>query len=84
LASFAAFRDGEYFLNTAGMRRTLVLTDEAARHPFLASLPPHVRAVSDEGMPAKPDWRKGLTRKDWRDILLTYTGAFLAVSIFMA
>ncbi|WP_206240682.1 hypothetical protein [Novosphingobium terrae] len=26
------------------MRRSLVLGDEAARHPFLQSLPPHVRS----------------------------------------
>lgn len=42
------------------MRRSLVLGDEAARHPFLQSLPPHVRSghfvPARRGMaaPAKP------------------------------
>jgi len=39
------------------MRRSLVLGDEAARHPFLQSLPPHVRSghlVPARRVPAAP------------------------------
>jgi hypothetical protein len=87
LAEFPAFPDGELFLNPQSMRRALVLTDESRSHPFLASLPPHVRALDDESLdqpiPEKY-WRLHLTRKDWRDIIATYCGAFAAVTVFFA
>ena len=67
------------------MRRTLVLTDEHRRHAFLASLPPHVREPLPEAdEPGAPYWRLRLTRRDWRDLLATYCGAFVAVSVFIA
>ena len=63
------------------MRRTLVLTDEMARHPFLASLPPHVRRgerpVSIER--DRPSWFR-----DLRDFLAVYSASFLAVSLYIA
>ena len=63
------------------MRRSLVLTDEKARHPFLASLPPHVRrdeepVVVPRGRPA---WFK-----DLRDFLIAYSACFVAVSLYIA
>jgi hypothetical protein len=62
------------------MRRTLVLTDESARHPFLASLPPHVRFVPKEGeAEAQPRW----TMQDMREFLMAYCACFLAVSTFI-
>ena len=63
------------------MRRHLVLTDETARHPFLASLPPHVRSGAE---PAPPPRRWRLTAQDGRDFMLAYTACFLAVSTFIA
>jgi hypothetical protein len=60
------------------MRRALVLTDEAKRHPFRANLPPHV--VQDK--PAVH--RTGITRKDWYDLLTAYCSCFAAVFTFIA
>lgn len=62
------------------MRRSLVMTDEAARHPFLASLPPHVRA----GTTAIPARARGWTMQDLRDFLMAYCACFLAVSLYIA
>lgn len=63
------------------MRRALVLTDEAARHPFRATLPAHVR-----GEPASQrrttDWR--LTASDVRGFATTYFASFAAVLAFIA
>ncbi len=76
------------------MRRSLALTDETARHPFLAGLPPHVRhAVPDEeeeGEGAKPGlqavigrlWR--VSSGDVRDFLMAYCACFMAASLFIA
>ena len=63
------------------MRRPLVLTDESARHPFLASLPPHVRKC-EEPVPARMPWR--FTLGDLRQFLLAYGACFLAVSLYIA
>ncbi|MBS0474293.1 MAG: hypothetical protein JSR28_03970 [Proteobacteria bacterium] len=63
------------------MRRALVLTDEAARHPFLASLPAHVRVA--DAAAAKPRW-PGLAPGMMRDVAATYCAAFVAVSLFIA
>lgn len=66
------------------MRRSLVVTDDAARHPFLASLPPHMRR-GDDAVAARPPVRPvlHLSRDDWRGFALAYAGCFLAVSIFI-
>jgi hypothetical protein len=61
------------------MRRSLVLTDESARHPFLASLPPHVR----RGCEPVRRKRWTLTAQDGRDFLMTYCASFLAASVFL-
>ncbi len=61
------------------MRRYLVATDEAARHPFLASLPPHVRSVR----PPTPVRRsRRITAGDVRDFLMAYVACFMAASVF--
>ena len=65
-------------MNAPTLRRALVLTAESARHPFRASLPPHVYAA--DGEPRA--WR--LSRRDWRDVLGAYVASFLAISIFIA
>jgi hypothetical protein len=55
-------------------RRALVVTDEAARHPFLASLPPHVRrSASDAARPS-----------NWRQFASNYCASFIAVTVFFA
>ena len=63
-------------------RRALVLTDEIARHPFRASLPPHV-CRGTEPMPArKSEWR--LEKSDMREFVSTYCASFVAVAVFFA
>ena len=61
-------------------RRSLVLTNEAARHPFRASLPPHVTADIHE-IPAETLWR--LTSEDVRGFATTYVAATAAVLAFI-
>lgn len=70
-------------------RRALVLTHEAAGHPFRRSLPAHVFTEPVEMDPqAREDacaarrWR--LSGSDWRGFLAAYCASFLAVSIFIA
>ncbi len=65
------------------MRRSLVLTDEQARHPFLASLAPHVRRggealVAAHAVP-KPRWQQ-----DLKEFLMAYCACFIAVSLYIA
>lgn len=64
------------------MRRSLVMTDDTARHPFLASLPPHVRRGTQPVAIAhdKARWSLG----DIKDFLLTYCACFAAVTVFIA
>ena len=63
------------------MRRSLVLTDEQARHPFLASLAPHIRrSETPRAVPrARPSWMQ-----DLREFLLAYCACFIAVSLYIA
>ena len=63
------------------MRRSLVTTDETARHPFLASLPPHVRAAIEPHAVTR-GW--GLTGEDVRGFLMAYCACLLAVAAFIA
>ncbi|WP_340586318.1 hypothetical protein [Erythrobacter alti] len=64
------------------MRRALVLTDESARHPYRASLPPHALHRANEIERTVP-WRLrlGLTRKDAETVLATYTAGFVATLV---
>ena len=63
------------------MRRSLVLSDETSRHPFLATLPPHVRKVT--GMSeAETIWR--LTQEDVRGFASVYLATFAAILVFIA
>ncbi|MFN3517110.1 MAG: hypothetical protein ACK4YM_08125 [Novosphingobium sp.] len=62
-------------------RRSLVLTDETARHPFRAQLPPHVlRGTRPLALPG----RRWFSMDDLRDFLLAYSACFLAVSLYIA
>ena len=62
------------------MRRSLVLTDETARHPFRASLPPHARKLEERQSP-QPSWR--LTASDVRGVATTYFATFAATLAFL-
>ena len=61
-------------------RRGLVLTDEGARHPYRASLPPHVRDDLHD-IPAESLWR--LTVDDVRGFASTYVATTAAVLVFI-
>lgn len=63
------------------MRRALVLTDETARHPFLASLPPHVRA-GESSAPARSRWR--MTGADVRGFFSAYFASLVVIAVFIA
>lgn len=63
------------------MRRALVLTDESARHPFRASLPPHVR-TGVKAEPARSHWR--LTPADLRGFLTAYLASLVVIAVFIA
>jgi hypothetical protein len=62
-------------------RRSLVVTDESARHPFLQSLPPHVRHGQ---APVRARKRWAISAHDWRDFFLSYCACFVAVSTYIA
>ena len=64
------------------MRRALVLTDEAARHPFRASLPRSWRREA-EVEPTVP-WRQRLAvnRSDVKEFAMTYSACFIAATAF--
>jgi hypothetical protein len=62
------------------MRRSLVLTDETARHWFRASLPPHVKRDLIP-IPAEDLWR--LTLADVRGFASVYVAATAAVLVFI-
>jgi hypothetical protein len=72
----------------AMQRRALVLTDDAAGHPFRRSLPLHVRTqplgedVQQANSLAKLRWK--MTGGDWQGFLQTYCASFVAISIFIA
>ena len=63
-------------------RRALVLTEESAGHPFLRSLPPHVRKVDDE-RPVRNKWLRS-SESDWRTFLTAYCVCFVAVAAFIS
>ena len=64
------------------MRRALVLSNEAARHPFRASLPVHVLKVDE--MENRRSWRLnfGLDRNDLREFAASYCACFVAATAF--
>ena len=64
------------------MRRALVLTDEAARHPFRASLPPSWRRRSE--VERTVPWRELLKFEadDLKHVAATYTAGFIATAAF--
>lgn len=65
------------------MRRSLVLTDELARHPFRASLPPHVRRLGADEIEPRVPWRERMLA-DVRGFAQAYCACFLAITAFIA
>jgi hypothetical protein len=65
------------------MRRSLVLTDETARHPFRASLPPWVRGRAADDIEPRVPWRARLWA-DARGFAQAYCACFLAVATFIS
>jgi len=67
------------------MRRALVLTNEAARHPFRASIPPCAFARAGRIEHTVP-WRQrlGLSRHDVQTMMATYGAGFIATLTFIA
>ena len=62
------------------MRRSLVLTEETARHWFRMSLPPHIKRDLIP-IPAESLWR--LTMDDVRGVASTYVAATAAILVFI-
>lgn len=62
------------------MRRSLVLTDESARHWFRRSLPPHIKQYLIP-IPAESLWR--LTAEDVRGFASVYLAATAAIFAFI-
>jgi len=60
-------------------RRSLVLTNEACRHPFRAILPPRSVLPPRRKLPQLPR----ITAGDTRDFLMAFTATFVAVSVFI-
>lgn len=67
------------------MRRTLVLTDETARHGFLTHLPRHVRGQhTDAPMPDKRGRaRPVVTAGDVREFLMAYCACLVAATAYL-
>ena len=65
------------------MRRSLVLTDESARHPFRASLPPQWRERRHELAEPRVPWRDRIVT-DVRGFAQTYCACLVAIAAFIA
>jgi hypothetical protein len=65
------------------MRRALVLTDESARHPFRASLPPHWREERHETAEPRVPWRKQAF-VEVRGFAQAYSACFVGILTFIA
>lgn len=73
-------RNGFRSVKTFTMRRSLVLTDESARHPFRASLPPHVCNRSP-AVATRPSWV--ITRDDVQGFVGAYFASLAAIAVFI-
>lgn len=61
------------------MNRRLVLTNEAAGHPFRRTIPVSALAVAEERAAPEPKW----TGEDTRLFLLSFAAFFTAISFFI-
>ena len=73
-------RRGFQIVKPAMMRRSLVVTDEQARHPFRASQPPHV-CRGGRIVPIRETWP--ITRDDVYGFAGAYFACLTAVAIFI-
>ena len=64
------------------MRRSLVLTDESARHPIRASLPPYWRELRHEAAERRAPWRASLWN-DVRGFAQAYVAGVFAIAAFL-
>ena len=64
------------------MRRSLVLTDETARHPMRAIIPAHSRKLRDERFEPRVPWRL-LLWNDVRGVAQTYVACLFAAAAFL-
>lgn len=64
------------------MRRALVLTNETSRHPFRASLPPHILNTRS-AEPARTRRMLRVSAQDVKDFLLAYCACFIATTAFL-
>lgn len=64
------------------MRRSLVLTNEAARHPFRATLPPHVTRIAEAPPANRMQWRPLLD--EVRTFAAVYVSGVVGVTAFIA
>jgi hypothetical protein len=79
-ARYPAWSGGEQAVNAKVMsrkRRSLVLTNEAAHHPFRASMPVAVM------VPDLRPQRRGFTGSDLRDFASAFVATFVVVSVFI-
>ena len=63
------------------MRRALVLTHEAARHPFRQRMPRHV--LSGAAQPARALRDTRADDKDWKLFLLSFSAFFTVAYTFI-
>ena len=78
------FTDVNELVTILLMRRSLVLTNEVARHPFRMSLPQNVFRVAREN---EEDARKAARHaddQDWKLFLLSFTAFFTVACSFIA
>lgn len=63
------------------MRRSLVITDESARHPYRASLPPFLRR---QLVTLRRSGRWPVALQDAKEFLMAYCACFLAISLYFS
>jgi len=73
-------RNGFRLVKILAMRRSLVLTDESARHPFRATLPPHI-CRGGMAPASRPSWV--ISRDDIHGFVGAYFACLAAVAVFI-
>lgn len=71
-------------LTISFMRRSLVLTNESARHPFRMSLPRNIFRVAPENEDEARKAYRHSDDNDWKLFLLSFTAFFTVAYSFIA